>query len=416
MSEYKDNKNMLDSEVHKDMPDEDPSDDLIQKAGDFAKAAGGLAGSIGKFAIKTGSQIKDKLEDEEFQEKINNSIKSVTDKIDDYVSSDSAQNRKVVGVKGPVDDPKDRQSQDVKEIPQKKTTGNNEIETSFEVEGSETVNFETKKPSKGIARSIEQRRAERKAEKEKKKAEKERKRKEQQKQSMMAGLLLLGIAVICMVMPNISTDNHDGQIHAPLSSIDAYELNYEDVINQFEDAGFTNVDTMKMEDLVVGVLSSDGGVDKITIDGEEEYSTSSWYDPSAKVLVYYHTYPPKATPGNSEKTNIGEEQSQEEAEQATQKDDADIDAVDEAEDDSSETSNNISEYQVVGTVLEYGQYNFDKTFRIILTEAAVESDGAGTGWDCWGSCKWKNVNRNEVYGTFRAHVTADGKVDSFNIY
>lgn len=391
------------------------AEELKKQAGELLKAAGGLAGSLGKFAIKKGSQIKEKLEDEEFQEKINSNIKNVTDKIDDYVSSDSAKDRKVVNVKGVIDEQQDVNPQAAKKTPGKKLD-TNEIETSFEVEGNETVNFETKKPPKGIVKAIEQGKAERKAEKERKRAEKERKRKEDQKQSLMAALLLLGIAVICMVMSNLNKDSHEGQIHAPLSSTDAYELNYEDVVKQFEAAGFTNIDTMKMEDLVVGLLSSDGGVDKITIDGEEEYSTTSWYDPSSKVLVYYHTYPPESSPEDNDVVKDEDEQPQEKTEAATQEDETSEDAEDEEENSSSESSKGISENQVMGIVLEYGQYNFDITFRIVLTEAAVESDGAGTGWDCCGSCKWKNASRNEVYGTFRAHVTKDGEVDSFNIY
>lgn len=64
------------------------NDDIKQQAGELLKAAGGLAGSLGKLAKKKGIQIKEKLEDEEFQEKISSGIKAVTDKIDDYVTAD----------------------------------------------------------------------------------------------------------------------------------------------------------------------------------------------------------------------------------------------------------------------------------------------------------------------------------------
>jgi len=275
--------------------DNSSTDELKQQAGELLKAAGGLAGSLGKFAVKKGSQLKEKLEDEEFQGKINNNIKAVTDKIDDYVSSDSAKNRKTVSVKGVIEESKVEQPQAIKQTSKPKEVKSNEIETSFEVEGNETVNFETKKAPKGIAKAIEQGKAERKAAKEKKKAEKERKRKEEQKRSLILGGLGFVLCMIMLAVMGHGGNGHEGQVHAPLSSTDAYDLNYEDVIKQFEDAGFTNVETMKMEDLVIGWLSSDGGVDKITIDGDEEYSTSSWYDPNAKVLVYYHTYPPEAT-------------------------------------------------------------------------------------------------------------------------
>ena len=405
-----------------DKKKQEPSvDELKQQAGELFKAAGGLAGSLGRFAVKKGTQLKEKIEDEEFQEKVNANIKAVTDKIDDYVSSDSYKGKKVVVAKGPIAVPQENNIQSTAKKTTKKAVQNNpEIVTDFEVEGNETVSFETKKQPTGIKAAIEKSKAEKKAEKERKqaekKAEKERKRKEDQKNSLIAGGLLLLLAVFCMMMANVSKDNHEGQIKAPLSSLDAYELNYEDVVKQFEQAGFTNVDTMKIEDLVVGWLASDGGVDKITIDGDEDYSTSSWYDPTAQVLVYYHTYPEDAKPEDSEAVDEEDVQLQEETEATTQEDETDEDTADKEEDSSSESSKRISENRVMGIVLEYGQYNFDITFRIILTEAAVESDGAGTGWDCWGSCKWKDASRNEVYGTFRAHVTTEGEVDSFNIY
>lgn len=268
----------------------DSVEEIKQQAAELFKAAGGFAGSLGKFAKKKGTQFREKLEDEEFQEKVSSSFNKAADKIGDVLGSGTVVNVKGGGLPETRIEQNGHPKSDKKEA----DVDNREIETTFEVEGDETVNFETKKPPKGLAKVIEQGRAGRKADKERKKAEKERKRKEQQKQAMMAALLLLGIAVICMVMSNLSKDEHEGQIHAPLTSLDAYELNYEDVIKQFEEAGFTNVEAMKMEDLVIGWLSSDGGVDKVTINGEEEYQTSSWYDPSVKVLVYYHTYPEEA--------------------------------------------------------------------------------------------------------------------------
>jgi len=414
-----------------DKTKQEPSvDELKQQAGELFKAAGGLAGSLGKLAIKKGSQLRDKLEDEEFQEKVSAGFNKAADKIEDVLGSGTVVNVKGSGLPQTRiekrEDSETRNKDSKKETTQKeesvgkKKHNSGKIETTFEVEGNETVSFETKKPPKGIQAAIEKSRAERKAEKEKARAEKERKRKEEEKKNLITGLSLMGAGLLlCIIMlaaGRMGEGSNEGQIKAPLSSSDAYELNYEDVIKQFEQAGFTNVDTMKIEDLVVGWLASDGGVDKITIDGDEDYSTSSWYDPTAQVLVNYHTYPEDAKLEDSETVDEEDVQPQEETEATTQEDEADEDTADKEEDSSSESSKRISENRVMGIVLEYGQYNFDITFRIILTEAAVESDGAGTGWDCWGSCKWKDASRNEVYGTFRAHVTTEGEVDSFNIY
>lgn len=52
------------------------ADELKQQAGELFKAAGGLAGSFGKFAMKKGSELKDKIGDEEFQAKARENVKS----------------------------------------------------------------------------------------------------------------------------------------------------------------------------------------------------------------------------------------------------------------------------------------------------------------------------------------------------
>ena len=94
---------MIDIGTHTDIQDNDSSDDIVRMAGDFAKAAGGLASSFGKFAAKKSSELKDKLDDDDLQEKISSGIKTITNKIDDYVASDSEIDRKIINVKGIID-------------------------------------------------------------------------------------------------------------------------------------------------------------------------------------------------------------------------------------------------------------------------------------------------------------------------
>ena len=72
------------------------------------KAVGGLADPSGKSTKKSGSDHKNdhkgKPADDTFQEKVNASIKAVTEAIDEYVSSDSAQDRAVIPVKGIIEE------------------------------------------------------------------------------------------------------------------------------------------------------------------------------------------------------------------------------------------------------------------------------------------------------------------------
>ena len=72
------------------------AEELKQQAGELFKAAGGLAGSLGKFAAKKGSEIKDKISDEEFQEKVKSSAKSYADKAGTVINTGAAKAEDVI--------------------------------------------------------------------------------------------------------------------------------------------------------------------------------------------------------------------------------------------------------------------------------------------------------------------------------
>jgi hypothetical protein len=84
-------------------------------------------------------------------------------------------------------------------------------------------------------------------------------------------------------------------VETPFASEDLKNENYEKVIKQLEDAGFTNIETHKMEDLVFGLLTSDGEVEAVTIKGVENFYEGQNFEKAVKVVVYYHTFPEDET-------------------------------------------------------------------------------------------------------------------------
>lgn len=72
------------------------AEELKQQAGELLKAAGGLAGSLGKFAAKKGGELKDKISDEEFQEKVKSSAKAYADKAGTVINSGAAKAEDVI--------------------------------------------------------------------------------------------------------------------------------------------------------------------------------------------------------------------------------------------------------------------------------------------------------------------------------
>lgn len=82
----------------------------------------------------------------------------------------------------------------------------------------------------------------------------------------------------------------DTRIHMPASSNDFEGSNYEEVIETLENAGFINVQTEVLDDLVTGWLTKDGEVEEVSVEGDTVFSTDSKYDADVEIVVTYHTF------------------------------------------------------------------------------------------------------------------------------
>lgn len=78
--------------------------------------------------------------------------------------------------------------------------------------------------------------------------------------------------------------------NAPITSKEAKGTNYNDVMDKFKDAGFINVKTNIIYDIITGWLTEDGEVKSVTINGDEDFDTYDEYRPDAEVVITYHTY------------------------------------------------------------------------------------------------------------------------------
>lgn len=76
---------------------------------------------------------------------------------------------------------------------------------------------------------------------------------------------------------------------APITSKDAKNMNYLDVVEQFENTGFINVKTNVKYDIITGWMTDDGAVESITINGSEEFDCYNEFRPDAEVIITYHT-------------------------------------------------------------------------------------------------------------------------------
>lgn len=70
--------------------------------------------------------------------------------------------------------------------------------------------------------------------------------------------------------------------------------NFKTVSKSFEEAGFTNINTVKIEDLITGWLTKDGEVEEISINGDTKFSSGKRYKSDAEIVISYHTFPKRS--------------------------------------------------------------------------------------------------------------------------
>lgn len=84
---------------------------------------------------------------------------------------------------------------------------------------------------------------------------------------------------------------HTVELYAPpLTSKNAKGMNYEDVIEEFENAGFTNITINVEYDIITGWITNDGEVKSITINGDSKYDYYNKYRLDAEIVITYHTF------------------------------------------------------------------------------------------------------------------------------
>ena len=78
--------------------------------------------------------------------------------------------------------------------------------------------------------------------------------------------------------------------NAPITSKEAKGINYSDAMDKFKDAGFVNVKTNVIYDIITGWVTDDGQVKSVTINCDEDFDTYEEFRPDAEVIITYHTY------------------------------------------------------------------------------------------------------------------------------
>lgn len=110
----------------------------------------------------------------------------------------------------------------------------------------------------------------------------------------MKKLLSLCMAIVMVFsIAGCSSEGHEGQAKTPSGSSVQQGRDYQEVYEQFEKKGFTNIQFEVLDDLVTGWLTKDGEVESVSVDGDTGYSADKWYPADVEVIITYHTFPNK---------------------------------------------------------------------------------------------------------------------------
>ena len=77
----------------------------------------------------------------------------------------------------------------------------------------------------------------------------------------------------------------DEQVQPPGDINELKLYDFETLTEKLKDKGFSNIKTVRIEDLI------DGEVETVTIDNRTDYDEYTSFDPDAEVIIEYHTFP-----------------------------------------------------------------------------------------------------------------------------
>lgn len=78
------------------------------------------------------------------------------------------------------------------------------------------------------------------------------------------------------------------KVKTPISAKDAKGEDYVQIAEQFKEAGFGNIELEADYDVILGWINSTGEIEKITIDGYDNFSEGSTYSADAIIYIIYH--------------------------------------------------------------------------------------------------------------------------------
>lgn len=119
--------------------------------------------------------------------------------------------------------------------------------------------------------------------------------KDKQEERKLNSKIILGLTIfigIGMLILSIGAyfESNPSGVKITASQRDFKGEQYKIVKNKLSDMGFKNIETEKVADLKIGILSSEGDVKEVTINGDNDFKKDDYFDEQSVVKIYYHAF------------------------------------------------------------------------------------------------------------------------------
>lgn len=120
----------------------------------------------------------------------------------------------------------------------------------------------------------------------------------------LRAIILALLAAVFVVSCGKTTSQDSNEAKMPSSASDLEDKNYQDVVTQLQNAGFTNIETEPLGDLIIGWLHDEDGVEEVSCNGKIDFNVGERFDKDVKIVVRYHSYPEKKEETEEADTDI----------------------------------------------------------------------------------------------------------------
>ena len=114
------------------------------------------------------------------------------------------------------------------------------------------------------------------------------------------------LVTTCISACSAKDEKDSNKLNVGKSADEIIGENYQAITSELEEAGFTNIETKVLDDLVTGWLTNDGEIEQVEINGTTEFSANDSFDKDSKIVITYHTFPEEESDNESADVNTSE--------------------------------------------------------------------------------------------------------------